>query len=240
MSFVFLICLWTVPVVAQEVTIDQAIAWYEKGELNRAHQSFLQIIQDQPYHPVALYHLGRLETAPPSAEQYFLKVLLHAPQHPYADDALLAVAHLQYQQGRYQDAVKACSRLLAAYPNTDLRDEVRYWQGRALLTNGQPALARLTFLQLISVSPESPFMMLARLGIANTYQVENNLIEAARLYLKFETDFPESDSLKVVLLRTGQNLETSGRDREAGHVFQRLIDRFPESPEAKRVKQDGR
>lgn len=231
----FMICIGAVPVIAQEASIDQAVSWYQTGELNRARKSFLQIIEHQPNHPVALYHLGRLETAPPSAEQYYLQVLLHAPQHPYADDALLAVAHLQYQQGRYQDAVKACSRLLAAYPKTDLKDEVRYWQGRALLANRQPDLARLTFLQLLAVAPASPFTIPTRLGIADTYRMEDNFIEAARLYLKFETDYPDSDSLRITLLRAGQSLEASGRTKEAGHVFQRLIKRFPDSPEAKRV-----
>ena len=235
-----MICMGTDTGIAQETSIDQAVSWYQSGEFNRARQGFFQIIERQPNHPVVLYHLGRLETAPLSAEQYYLQVLLHAPQHPYADDALMAVAHLQFQQKRYPDAVNACSRLLAAYPKTDLKDEVRYWQGKALLANRQPDLARLTFLQLLAVAPSSPFTLPTRLGIADTYRVENNFIEAARLYLKFETDFPESDSLRITLLRAGQSLEDAGRPKEAEHVFQRLIDRYPDSPEAVQVKGDGR
>lgn len=228
MPFVFLCLLTVSPIAAQEATVEQAVALYRAGELNRARQSFQQIIRAQPEEPVALYHLGRLETAPVAAEQYFLQVLLHAPQHALADDALLAVAHIQYRQGRYQDAAKACSRLLASFPKTDLKDEVRYWQGRALLANGQPELARLTFLQLLTTPTTSDFTLPARLGIADTYQAQKKYIEAARLYLKFETDFPESDSLRVALLRAGQSLEASGRTREAEHVLQRLTDRFPD------------
>jgi TolA-binding protein len=236
MPFVFILSIGAVPIMAQEASIDQAVSWYQAGENSRAREIFLQIIKDQPEHPVALYHLGRLETAHPAAEQYYLQVLLHAPQHTYADDALLAVMRLQYQQGRYQEAVKACSRLLASYPKSDLKNEVRYWQGRALLANKQPALARLTFLQLLTVAPESTFMMPTRLGIADTYRAESDFIEAARLYLKFETDFPDSDSLRIALLRAGESLEASSRTKEAGHVYQRLINRFPDSPEAGRVR----
>ena len=70
-----MICMGTGTGIAQETSIDQAVSWYQSGEFNRARQGFFQIIERQPNHPVVLYHLGRLETAPLSAEQYYLQVL---------------------------------------------------------------------------------------------------------------------------------------------------------------------
>ncbi|MDP7235693.1 MAG: hypothetical protein QGI34_03035, partial [Candidatus Latescibacteria bacterium] len=100
MPFVFILSIGTFPILAQEASTDQGVSWYQAGEYSRAREIFLQIIKDQPEHPVALYHLGRLETAHPAAEQYYLQVLLHAPQHPYADDALLDLADVAGHGGQ--------------------------------------------------------------------------------------------------------------------------------------------
>ena len=60
MPFVFILSIGAVPIMAQEASIDQAVSWYQAGENSRAREIFLQIIKDQPEHPVALYkpHCG--------------------------------------------------------------------------------------------------------------------------------------------------------------------------------------
>ena len=115
------------------ISLEEAVALYESGQRDRAHVAFLRILDDQPEEPVVLYHLGRLDPDSEAAEQYFLKVLLHGPEHPLADDALLEVSRIQFALERHDDAVNACNRLLAAYPDSDLEDEARFLLGQALL-----------------------------------------------------------------------------------------------------------
>lgn len=219
-----------------EVSLSEAVAFYEAGQHDRAREAFLRMLGDRPTEPVVLYHLGRLDPDREAAEQYFLKVLLHDPEHVLADDALLAVSRIQFDLERYDDAANACNQLLKAYPESELKDESRILQGRALLAARRPELSRMVLQQLLASQPDSMLVRSARLTIADSYRDQGDLIEAARQYLKFETDFPGTEGLERVLWQAGQCLQQAGRDMEAGYVYQRLIRRYPDTPEANRAR----
>ena len=218
------------------ISLEEAVTFYESGQNDRAREAFLRILDDRPEEPVVLYHMGRLETDQEAAEQYFLKVLLHEPEHALADEALLEVSRIQYALGRHDEAVNACNRLLVAYPDSDLENETRFLLGRALLDGRRPELSRLIFQQLLASAPDSTLVRSARLAIADSYRVQGDLIEAARQYLRFEIDFPGVEGLETVLWQAGQCLENAGRTVEGGYVYQRLIKRYPDSAEAKRAR----
>lgn len=220
------------------IQLEEAVAFFESGQNERAREAFLRMLEDQPDEPVVLYHLGRLDTDRKAAEQYYLKVLLHDPQHALADDALLEVSRIQYALERHDEAVNACNRLLAAYPESDLEDETRFLLGQALLAGRRPELSRMVFQQLLASEPDSTLVLSARLTIAESYHAQGDFIEAARRYLRFEIEFPEAEGLETVLWQAGQSLENAGRNVEAGYVYQRLIKRFPDSPEANRARME--
>lgn len=235
----FMCVFLALPLNAQEITEKQALALFNAGEHDRAREAFEGILAAIPENPVALYHLGQLSDDK-NAEQHYLRLLYYTPKHLYADDALLGIVQIYYRLGRHSDAVKACNRLLASYPDTDRNDQIRYWLGRALLADKQPELARLTFLQLLTAHPQTEYALQTRLDIAETYWAEELFVEAARAYLKMEPGLRESDTLRIVLDRAGQCLEAAGKAQEAGHVYQRLVERFPDSDEARSIRdRDG-
>lgn len=234
--------LWLVagyPVQGQELDLEvQALAWFTAGDYEKSRDAFETILESAPEHPVALYHLGRM-SEDRFAEQFYLKLLSHAPRHEYSDDALLRVVKLYYRYGRHKDAVKASNRWLAVYTGSELEDEARYWLGLTLLADKQPELARLTFMQLLRVHPQTDYGISSRIGIAESYRTEESFVAAARAYLQLEPHLQKSDSLRIVLYRAGQCLEEAGRVQEAGHVFNRLRDRFPDSDEARSLENAG-
>ncbi|MCY3712503.1 MAG: tetratricopeptide repeat protein [Gemmatimonadetes bacterium] len=227
-----------VPSQAPSISLEQAVALYESGRHDQAREAFLRVLDDQPEEPVILYHLGRLDSDREVAEQYFLKVLLHGPEHALADDALLEVSRIQFAQERHDDAVNACNKLLSTYPDSDLEDEARFLLGQALLAGSRPELSRMVFQQLLASEPDSTLVRPARLAIAESYRVQEDFIEAARQYLNFEIDFQGMEGLETVLWEAGQCLEAAGRSVEAGFVYQRLIKRYPDSPEANRARME--
>ncbi|MDD9948063.1 MAG: tetratricopeptide repeat protein [candidate division Zixibacteria bacterium] len=218
------------------ISLEQAVDLYKSGQHDQAREAFLRILDEQPKDPVVLYHLGHLDPDRETAEQYFLKALLHGPEHALADDALLEVSRIQLALARHDDAVNACNRLLSAYPDSDLEDEARFLLGQALLAGKRPELSLMVFQQLLAAEPDSMLVRSARLAIAKSYRAQEDFIEAARQYLKFEIDFQGVEGLEAVLWEAGQCLEAAGRPVEAGFVYQRLIKRYPDSPEANRAR----
>ncbi|MXX05008.1 MAG: tetratricopeptide repeat protein [Gemmatimonadetes bacterium] len=225
-----------VPPQTSSITLEKAVALYESGRHDQAREAFLLMLDDRPEDPVVLYYLGRLDPDREAAEQYFLKVLMHGPEHVLADDALLEVARIQFALERHDDAVNACNRFLSAYPDSELEDEARFLLGQALLAGRRPELSRMVFQQLLASEPDTTLVQSARLAIAESYRAQEDFIEAARQYLRFEIDFQGVEGLEAVLWEAGQCLEAAGRTVEAGFVYQRLIKRYPDSPEANRAR----
>ncbi|MBT5874996.1 MAG: tetratricopeptide repeat protein [Candidatus Latescibacteria bacterium] len=238
-GFLLLWLIATCPIQAQETDIElQALMWFTEGDFEKSRDAFETILESVPEHPVALYHLGRM-SEDRLAEQFYLKLLSHAPKHKHSADALLRIVKIYYRNGRHKEAVQASNRLLAVYPGTNLEVEARYWLGLTLLADKQSELARLTFIQLLQVHPQTDYEIPTRIGIAESYRTEESFVEAARAYLQLEPDLRKSDSLRIVLFRAGQCLEEAGRSQEAGHVYNRLRDRFPDSDEARSLDNTG-
>ena len=217
------------------ISLEKAITLYEAGQTDFARTAFSLILSEKPKEPLALYYLGRLESNREAAKQYYLQVLLHEPEHSLADDALLEVSRIHFEFERYDEAVHACNRLLKAFPDSDLMDECRFLLGHALLAGRRPLLSRMVFKQLLLSEHEPMLVRSAHLAIADSYRDQGDFIEAARRYLKFEVKFSGTDGLQVVLWRAAQCLVEAGREFEAGYVYQRLINRYPDTPEAIRA-----
>ena len=85
---------------ATQLALQQAIAHHQAGQLQEAGELYLAILQTDPNHPAANYHMGVLATQmkqPAAGLPYFMAALDADPAHgPYwlsYIDALFQAAH---------------------------------------------------------------------------------------------------------------------------------------------------
>ena len=90
-------------------------------------------------------------------------------------DARVAEAALNYQQGRYTDAMQICRR----YPNNT---RSRFLQANMLMLAGRPDQAERLYRQVLTQETESPS---ALLGLALALQMNGNFKQAEKRYADF-------------------------------------------------------
>jgi TolA-binding protein len=119
--------------------IDEAIRLFNASQFEQARKIFVQVAKNKenPRIAEAYYYLGRLSISPDSALYYFNKVKTDHPQSRYADIAYLEIAKSNISMKRYENAIIILAELLREYPETNLKDEVMFWQGVSFMSSGR-------------------------------------------------------------------------------------------------------
>ena len=121
------------------------------------------------------------------------------------------------------------------------RDRVLFEEGAKEVRKGHHDTGRLLFATIINTYPDSPFLALAKLAIADSFFLEgttSSLIQAAQAYQDWLTFFPtdplaDDASLKVAEAEMRQ-MGLSDRDishaRKAEQRLKVLLQQYPQSP----------
>jgi tetratricopeptide (TPR) repeat protein len=149
-------------------------------------------------------------------------------------------AHRAYQAGRYAQAQRLVTPVIAKHGDKPDVAEALYVRGLSRLKTGQTVTARADFESALGVADRDELIALlhAQLGNldyeAGQYQgAIAHFRDAQRLGLPSR---PPSDR---VLARYADSLQRVGRFREAKTVHARLLVRFPHGQAATQVRQQG-
>ena len=94
-----------------------------------------------PLYPGMLYTMGQISPSAQAMTQYFRRVALEYAGSPWADDALLRLAQLDFAAGDMPGSLRSIERLRSDYPASDLRALADFWGARAWFEQNRPAEA---------------------------------------------------------------------------------------------------
>jgi outer membrane protein assembly factor BamD len=183
------------------------------------------------------------------------RVLTESPLNELADDALLALAESHRAIRDFASAEAEYARLSVDYPRSPLVPEASYRLGLAYYDQSLPAALDQTMTEraiaqfelFIADYPESPSVQAAREKIAELRsRLAEKIYESARLYIVlkdgasarvyFEAvarDYPDTPWAPRALLAQARSAAVDGLPDEARGAYERLIELYPESEEAK-------
>ena len=154
-------------------------------------------------------------------------------------DALLFMGCLQYESGRYQDAIESLSYFLSIYPQGDQAKSAYYALAASFYGSRQYRTALQLFSQVIEAYPGSreateSLIALANLGILHpeikipaamrgSKYVENPIAN----YDLVLAALPDSETMQRVLYLKARGLEKTGRLLEAFEISSNAITRYP-------------
>ena len=104
------------------------------------------------------------------------------------------------------------------------------------LDNGANSTARMGFEQLVSAWPNSPEAPRAQLYIGLSYAADRNNDAADSVYVVVFTKYPKSPEAAQALYKHGVILWDANKKTEARQAFNRIINEFPDSDEARLAK----
>ena len=137
----------------------------------------------------------------------------------------------------YQKAKTLSQDFLKQAPSLAKKDEAYYYMGVSQLWLAQYAEARDSFRHLIRYSSEIRMQDKARLGIIDSYLMDEKYTEAlkeAEVLLRLS---PKSEYLSLIYFKLARaNLKLTQWDK-AQEYLKKIINQFPDSPEAHLAKQ---
>lgn len=92
-----------------------------------------------PLYPEILYTQGAIARTTVEMQRSFQKVVVEYPTSPWADDALLRLAQLDFAARNYAGTVRGAEQLRADDPSSPLIPSASYWAARAEFELGKAA-----------------------------------------------------------------------------------------------------
>ncbi len=161
------------------------------------------------------------------------------PRGRHRREATLALGKLRYVQGEYAEAENLLSVFSPGVEKDFVGREGIIQRGLSQLARGDAAGALLFLASArpdLSGSPEEEDFFFALSQAALRANKPNEATEALRTLLERH---PRGDYAPQALYAMGVSLEMVGRSADAAGVFRQVMDRFPDSYEATRVRDRG-
>jgi len=217
-----------------EAAPTQRFEWarerFEEGKYNDAIRGFRDLLFREPLHVTADSARYLLAEAYLATNQHLLAanefrmLATSRPNSPVADDAQLGMCRAYWMMSpsipRDQDytrkTVEACTRLLEYFPRSALDGDAR-----RLIEEARVKLAE------------------KRASVGNWYY-ERKLYESAIIYFESTArEFPDAPVIPEVLAKLHDSYSQVGFLAEANVVRETLLERFPDSPEARVLRPRG-
>jgi len=142
---------------------------------------------------------------------------------------LFTVGYDSLQQGRYPDADRNFTRVIAGNPNSWALSEVFYFRGLTRLRMGRRTEAKTDFLQGASHYGRKLTQVYSVVALANLEYEEGHDTMAVNLYKRALARDLGEVPVDAVLFRLAVGLQRLGHWREADDTFAHLIDKYGES-----------
>lgn len=217
-----------------EATPTERFEWskerFEDEKYNDAIRGFRDLLFREPLHPTtdsARYLLAEAYLATNQhllAANEFRMLATSRPNSPVADDAQLGMCRAYWEMSpsipRDQEytrrAVEACTRLLEYFPRSTLDAEAR-----RLIEDARVKLAE-------------------KRASVGTWYFERKFYESAIIYFESTVqEYPDAPVIPEVLGKLHDSYSQVGFLAEADGVRETLLERFPDSPEARALRSDG-
>ncbi len=168
------------------------------------------------------------------ANQSLDKLAARYPESPYAADAMFMAADMFNKLGKVKEASEKAQAYLKKYPDGAQAKYAHFIVAEGYYRQNQPANADIWYGEALRKWPDLsdiPRFMLLDLGYH--YYRSRRFGEANDIFSYYVSMYPDDDWSKMAMLAMGRTLAELNQAPLALKVFSRVIEKYPESKEAK-------
>lgn len=137
----------------------------------------------------------------------------------------------------YQKAEALTQQFIDSEPDKSSYNEALYYKGLSRLRLERYRQARETFNLLIAEYPKEALRDKAYMGLMDSFYLEGQYPEAAKVAKKLLNKSPQSEFLSMIYLKAARANLKCARWQKARIYLRKIIRRFPDSLEAHRARQ---
>jgi TolA-binding protein len=216
-----------------------------QGQYQKARESLENMFREFPEHPARLpaqqllawtyAQQGEQDLAIRTSED-MLAGRLGARDSADLADAFLNVAHVRFNQGRYDEAADAYEEFLRRYPSDSQRNLALYQAGLSYVRLDRAGDAVDRWEAIVRLAPKDEIAEKAWARAGDLYFQAEQYEEAKRCYEGLLANFAGSSAGALGLLRIAQCDYNAGRDAEALAGFAEVGTLYPGTPMAREAE----
>lgn len=218
------------PVRAADVNTRLGVGYFERGDYQVALEKLERAVELDPAHVPAYVTLALIEEQlgrDSRARRYYREAVSLAPE----DGATLnGYAAFLCRQGEYREADEIFRRAIND-PFYETKEVVYANAGSCAIRAGRLDEAESYLRQALEVAPEYPD---ALFNLARLFLQRDDAFRARAFLQRYEAATGADPGALLLGYRIEQRL---GNEREAARYFRRLEDQFPDSAEARNIRQ---
>ncbi len=176
-------------ILAAGIVASGSIAGYDWYQAKRAREGEMILEKAQ----TALQ--GQKPSTPGNAEEakkLFEEVITRFPGTVAAQEALIRLGNMQYDGGKYDDAMATYSKYLSSYPNGPFRMLAGIGKAYAEEAKGELPAAEKTLSDVIEKAKNDPMAGEAYSDLARLYEESKKPEDAIRVYGQIVERFPQT------------------------------------------------
>ena len=219
-----------------EMHYDRAVALLRAGQSEAAIETLSEFRQRFPDHNLAGDALHLLATAEHERGGYersgvhCRSFLESYPSHELAAAVVFLSAENHFLSAEYAEAAEGYRRFLAEYPDDVQAGEARYRLGCASYRLGRLEEAEPLLADVVKDAPGNELFRFALLALGDIHFQRSEWKRAELFLSEYLSPGLEAPSADDALLKLGLALQRQGKHAEALGVYDRLIERYDESP----------
>jgi tol-pal system protein YbgF len=194
-------------------------------QYRQALLAYLQVPQDNPRYPDALYGRGWvyyqgsdwLKAAPE-----FEQVVQRYPEAAIRPEALYRLGEVQFNLKNFDKAIATYQQVLREYPQENLASNARFRIGWVHYKAGYSSQAIRELSELVRKHPDHSIAAEAHYWLGMAYLSDKQLDEARAQFERVLAQWPSSDVSSQAVLRLGDTFYNQGKFAQAVDAYARL------------------
>ena len=199
-------------------TLEQAMKYYEKGEIKKVDEVFANILEKEPNNLEVLFMQAKLKLNQNKLDDALLainKVLDVDKRNP---NFYLIKGNILARMGKNNETIKTLKKGLKINPNMH---RAYVLLGHLYYSQNERNKARLNFELAMKTVPEDPE---AETNLAKIMLEEGNVEQAIKVLKVLERKHPEDISIQMIM---GQAMLDNGAYNFAEKYFERILEKEP-------------
>lgn len=235
------------PAASAAAAKQEILALARAGRLDSAYDRCRAALASDSDNAFLLLMMGKLSPEGRLSAEYFKKAIKAGGSSPggspEAEEARFRLGQFNYAAGKYHLAIPFFRDYIRLFPKGDWKDPAYYWMGNACLSLAQSRPDRAAYLDsgaayfqaLFSrLKPDDYYRPLALEGLARAKIAKGDREGAWQSALEALDKAPDEEKPPLLLI-SAQLRQGADREEEKG-LMARLINQYPQSPEARYLR----
>jgi len=200
-------------------------------------KEFVSSYPKSEYMSEILYMQAFVQEDSDKAISMYKDVISKYPDTTWAVKSYFQLGHCYYLQGKYGEAAESYREIVVHFMDDELYWQARYWRSKSLMAKKDYDGAIYSLDTMRGSKSKEIENDTILMSLSECYMAKKDYAKTEEILHSLIKDFPESKWMPSAYRLLGDCLENNAKREDAKEFYQKVIQNYPKSLEAKKAKE---